>query len=99
MAQSTLHAWVRGVTKPSAAGMDKIARITGLPAEYWLDPAVPYPPPLDYMGAVENLEAAIRKMGVDEMRAWVHILSHPDHRRRALLLWEAAEQGRRTSPR
>lgn len=92
--QSTLHNWVRGTTRPTAVGLDTVSRATGLPAEYWMDPSIPYPPPMDYLGTAEDIEAAIRTMGVEEMSAWIRILSNPESRRRALLLLEAAEHGR-----
>ena len=91
---ATLHGWVKSGVRVSAAGMGKIAALTGLPSEYWTNKAVPYPPPADYLDATHDLEAAMSTMSVDELRAWIRILSDPVNRSRALALWQASESGR-----
>ena len=88
-----LIAWLSG-TVPGAKNLDQIARKTGLPAEFWLDESVPYPPPADYLNTVQDLENLLRGMTVEELSKWVKILSDPEARARTLALFEASEVGR-----
>ena len=90
---TTLSSWLSG-TLPGAKNLDQIAKKTGLPAEYWLDEKVPYPPPADYLNTVDDLEGLLRGMTVEELTKWIRILSDPEARARTLALWEASQVGR-----
>src|SRR5262245_2539345 len=84
IAYATLHGWAEEGVRAPADGLDKIARFTGLPASYWMDTAVPYPPPTDYFDVAAEVNAEIRGLTADRMQRVLEMLRSPGELDRAL---------------
>lgn len=89
---ATLHGWTSGGVRVTADGMDKIAAVTGLPAKYWMDPKVPYPPPADYMDVALEVMAEVRGLTPDKLRRVLDVLRTPGELDRALDLIRVARR-------
>lgn len=89
-AQQTLHGWMRCSVRIPAVALAKIARATSLPEAYWLDDALPYPPPLDYLDSRERAAALLATLGTDDLAWVIEVTSDAAKLRRARALWTAA---------
>lgn len=92
-AQSTLQGWTKRDVKIPAAELARIALATRLPVAYWLDEAVPYPPPLDYENFEDRLRSVLLTMPPEELREAISALEQPDERRRLFAIRRAATSG------
>ena len=80
----------RGVRMPADA-LARIARATCLPAEFWLDDAIPYPPPLDYPNSRERAAALLTTLSADDLGWVIEITGDQGKLRKARALWSAAK--------
>lgn len=87
---STLHRYVREGTKLPAKALTRIVHATGLPAGYWMDDALPYPPPLEYSGLAAKVTDALQEVSLDELQEILALLRDPADRKRTLALRRAA---------
>lgn len=90
--QSSLQRWVKVGTRLPADALQSIAEATRLPADYWLDETIPYPPPADYANLADRLDAALKKVPVSELTEILAILENADDRRRTLELRRIARR-------
>ena len=74
---TTLHGWTRSGVRVSADGMARIAAATGLPADYWTNDAVPYPPPAEYLNLSGEIEKALMGLGVPQLQQVLEMLRSP----------------------
>ena len=89
---ATLHGWAQGGVRATADGMAKIAAVTGLPAKYWTDPKIPYPPPADYFNVAEEVEREVRGLSPDRLQRVLDLLRTPGELDRALDLIRVARR-------
>jgi hypothetical protein len=90
-AEQSLRGWMkRGVRMPADA-LARIARATCLPEAYWLDEALPYPPPIDYVNSRERAAALLATLTSDDLAWVIEILGDPQKLRQARALWRAAK--------
>lgn len=89
---ATLHGWTAGGVRPTAEGMERLATLTGLPASYWLDPAAPYPPPVDYFEVAGEVDAAIRGLTPEKLQRVLRLFRVPGDLDRALDLLDVAKR-------
>lgn len=85
----------RGVRMPADA-LARIARATCLPAEFWLDDAIPYPPPLDYLNSRDRATALLTTLSSDDLGWVIEITGEQGKLRRARALWAAAKEENRS---
>jgi len=96
VAYSTFHGWVTGtVDRIPVEGMSLIARMTGLPVEYWQNPAAPYPPPVEYTAQTDAVLDLVKALGADDLSWIVSVLRDDGRRRRVRALERAADGYRR----
>lgn len=88
--QRTLHGWVHDGVAIPAIGIIRIARATRLPAEYWLDETLQYPPPYEYENLAGDLERALSTVPTAELREILAMLRDPEDRKRTLAIRRAA---------
>lgn len=74
---ATFHGWVEGGVRVPATGMALIAAATGLPAEYWTNEAVPYPPPAEYLDLSAEVEKAVKGLDVQQLQQVLDMLRSP----------------------
>lgn len=88
--QQTLQRWTKQGVRLPAAALPRIAAATHLPAAYWLDDAIPYPPPVEYANLADQVTDALKACPLDDLREILAMLRDPDDRRRTLALRRAA---------
>lgn len=88
--QSTLQGWVKEGVRVPDGGLAKIASATGLPADYWIREDVPYPPPLDYEGLVDEAVQALRTLNPAQVRAIIEMARDRADLERTLALRKTA---------
>ena len=89
--QATVQRWVKHGVLPSAQLLFRVARLTGLSMEYWIDEREPYPPQPGSR-ATDPAWAEVRS-GIDagDAELLVSILTKPADRRKLLALWRASQ--------
>ena len=90
-AQQTLRGWMKLGVRLPADGLARIARATCLPEAYWLDEALPYPPPLDYTNSRERAAALLTTLSSDDLAWVIEICGDAKKLRQARALWTAAK--------
>lgn len=93
IAQQTLHGWVKQGRRVPSQAIARIAAATRLPADYWVDETLPYPPPLEYANLADDVLAALRGLPLDQVTEVLAMLRDPVDLRRTLAIRRAARSG------
>lgn len=102
--QPSLHAYTKQGRKMPADVVGRIAIATKLPADYWLNDRIPYPPPADYANAAEDIARVVRTLPLDLLQEALPILRDENELRRTLALrrlaatWPARGPGSSSTP-
>lgn len=88
--QSSLQAYTKQARKIPPARLRTIAKATRLPADYWLDEEIPYPPPVDYLNLAEEVVAALKSVPAVALQEILAMLRDPEDLRRTLAIRRAA---------
>lgn len=91
---ATLHGWARSGVRLPADGLAKIAAATSLPAEYWTNPALPFPPPADYANMAAEVDKALRGLDVEQLRQVLEMLRNHEDLDQTLALRNVARKPR-----
>lgn len=92
IAQQTLHGWVKLGRRVPAEAVERVAAATRLPAAYWMNGALPYPPALEYANLAEAVLAALKALPLDQLIEVHEMLGDPEDLRRTLALRRAARE-------
>lgn len=95
--QRTLHGWVREGRRVPDKALAVIARYSGIPMDYWVNDALPWPPAPQYANLVEQIMGSLQATPMDQLREIAAMVSSAADRERTLALRRAAGGG--TSPR
>lgn len=80
---NSLHAYVTTSRRITAERLSRVAVATGLPSDYWMDDALPYPPPAEYgPEAIEQARRRLATLPMDLLNEFLEILNDPDDARR-----------------
>ncbi len=88
--QSTLQRWVKAGVKVPAGEVARIAGITRLPTDYWLDDTLPWPPPTQYANLAERVERALQAVPLNELYEILEMVENAEDRRKTLALRRTA---------
>jgi len=88
--QSGLQANVKAGRKLSPSRLRLLARLTGLPAGYWLADDIPYPPPAEYLGLKAEAVQLLDTLNETDLRDVVALLRDEADRRRTLAMRRAS---------
>lgn len=83
VAYSTCRSWVAGETQMSVSALKRVAELSHLPMDYWVDEQQPFPAPIDYVGLRDEMWARLRAMSSDELRDFAALLREPGGLERA----------------
>lgn len=75
---ATFHGWAEGGVRIPSDAMSRIAAATGLPAEFWTNESVPFPPPADYLDLAGEVEKAVKGLSVEQLQQVLEMLRSPD---------------------
>jgi len=75
-----------------ADGLAVIARASGIPADYWTNDALPWPPALEYTGLVEQIVRDLGAWPLEALREFAEIARNAADRDQTLALRRAARQ-------
>lgn len=87
--QSSLQRYVNG-TKIPPDRLRSIALATRIPADYWLNDDLPYPPPVEYLNLEEEALAAMKSLTTEQLAELLDVLRDPEDLRRTLAMRRAA---------
>lgn len=93
--QRTLHGWVKEGVRVPAAGLATIVKATGIPADYWTNEALPWPPATDYYAELlPRLISAAKALPAERLREIVEMSESESDVEMTLALRRAARRGR-----
>jgi hypothetical protein len=93
--QRTLHGWVKEGVRVPADGLAIIARETGIPAEYWANDSLPWPPATEYAeDIIPALLANLKSLPLETIREFAEIAKDRADVEMTLALRRAARRGR-----
>lgn len=88
--QRSLHGWVREGRKVPDHALAIIARATGIPADYWVNDTLPWPPAPQYGNLVEEIVSTLQAVPMDQLREIAAMVRDSEDRERTLALRRAA---------
>lgn len=87
----SLHAYCTTTRAMPAPRMSLIAKATGLPADFWTNDALDWPPPAAYgERAVEDAQKRLAALPMDLLNELLDVLNDPDDVKRTLALRRTA---------